>query len=192
MHVDEPLSYRRGAQRLRTRVRSALTLAALAVALPMLLLSPSIAPARGEELLLKADRVVVLKSRRELLLMRNGEVLKSFPIALGAHPRGPKQQRGDGRTPEGLYVVDGRNPRSAYHRSLHLSYPNETDRARARAAGVDPGNDIVIHGMPNRYGRFDPVRFFRDWTDGCIAVGSTAIEEIWARVDDGTPVEIGP
>jgi murein L,D-transpeptidase YafK len=156
----------------------------------VLLALPS--PPSADELLAKADRVVVLKSLRELRLMRGGAVLKSFQVALGPHPTGTKRQRGDGHTPEGLYVVDGRNPRSAYHRSLHLSYPNEQDRARARAAGLDPGGDIVIHGMPNRYGRHDPVRFFRDWTDGCIAVGSVAIEEVWARVDDGTPVEIRP
>jgi murein L,D-transpeptidase YafK len=169
-----------------------LTASALAVvALTMLLFLPAAPGAAGEELL-KADRVVVLKSQRELRLMRGAAVLRSFQIALGSHPQGPKLRRGDGRTPEGLYVVDGRNPRSAYHRSLHLSYPNEQDRARARAAGFNPGDHMYIHGMPNRYGRFDPVRFFRDWTDGCIAVGSVAIEEIWARVDDGTPVEIRP
>ena len=140
----------------------------------------------------KADRIVILKSERQLLLLQDGKVLKSYAIALGSHPVGAKRRQGDGRTPEGYYVVDGRNAKSRYHRSLHLSYPNDIDRARARAAGVNPGGAIVIHGMPNTYGRFDPIRFFRDWTDGCIAVGSIAIEEIWARVDDGTVVEIRP
>jgi murein L,D-transpeptidase YafK len=140
----------------------------------------------------KADRVLVLKSRRELQLLRNGATLKVYEIALGPHPIGPKWRRGDGRTPEGVYFIDGRNARSLYHRSLHISYPNAEDLARARKAGVAPGGGVVIHGMPNRYGRFNPVRFFRDWTDGCIAVGSIAIEEIWARVDNGTPIEIRP
>lgn len=140
----------------------------------------------------KADRVVVFKAAR-VLELRNGETtLKRYPIALGRHPKGTKLKRGDGRTPEGVYLVDGRNPRSLYHRSLHLSYPNERDLARAPAAAVNPGGDIVIHGMPEWYGRYDPVRFFRDWTNGCIAVGNSAIEEIWDAVDDGTPVEIRP
>jgi murein L,D-transpeptidase YafK len=140
----------------------------------------------------KADRIRILKSERQLQLLHDGRVLKTYPIALGAHPVGAKRRRGDGRTPEGYYILDGRNAKSLYHRSLHLSYPNDIDRARARAEGVDPGGGIVIHGMPNHYGRFDPARFFRDWTDGCVAVGSLAIEEIWSRVDDGTIVEIRP
>jgi murein L,D-transpeptidase YafK len=140
----------------------------------------------------KADSIVIFKAQRELRLMREGRILKSYAIALGPHPKGSKRRRGDGRTPEGFYFIDGRNARSIYHRSLHISYPNENDQERARRARVDPGKDVVIHGMPNRYGRHDPAKFFRDWTDGCIAVGSIAIEEIWDRVDDGTPVEIRP
>jgi murein L,D-transpeptidase YafK len=111
---------------------------------------------------------------------------------LGWAPVGHKYAAGDGRTPEGVYVIDGRNERSRFHRSLHLSYPGPEDVLRSRALGVEPGGDIVIHGMPVEYGRLDPVRFFLDWTDGCIAVGNLAIEEIWARVADGTLVEITP
>jgi murein L,D-transpeptidase YafK len=140
----------------------------------------------------KADRVLVLKSERRLVLLRQGEILASFPIALGGDPTGPKLREGDKRTPEGVYAIDGRNPQSPYHLSLHLSYPGPRDVARARTIGAAPGGDIAIHGMPNRYGRFDPVRFYKDWTDGCIAVGNLAIEEIWRRVEDGTPVEIRP
>lgn len=140
----------------------------------------------------KADRILVLKSARLLELLRNGAVLKSYPIALGGHPRGTKRRRGDGRTPEGLYVIDGRNPDSRFHRALHISYPNAEDRALARAARRDPGDAIFIHGLPEGGGRTDPVRFFKDWTDGCIAVGNTAIEQIWNAVPDGTPVEIRP
>jgi murein L,D-transpeptidase YafK len=139
-----------------------------------------------------AERVLILKQKRELQLLRRGEVMRSYPVALGFEPVGQKLTSGDGRTPEGVYVVDGRNDASPFHRSLHLSYPNADDAARAAAAGVDPGEDIVIHGMPLAYGRYDPVRFFRDWTNGCIAVGNIAIEEIWALVPDGTPVEIRP
>jgi murein L,D-transpeptidase YafK len=141
---------------------------------------------------LKADRILVLKSKRRLLLLHHGVVLKSYSIALGSHPRGPKRWEGDGRTPEGLYVIDGRLADSAYHLSLHISYPSEADRERALAAGKDPGGKIMIHGMPERFGYAEPARFFGDWTDGCIAVDNTAIEQIWNAVDDGTPIEIRP
>jgi murein L,D-transpeptidase YafK len=140
----------------------------------------------------KADRILVLKAKRQLLLLRGDTVLKTYPIALGRHPKGPKRQRGDGRTPEGVYVIDGRFVSKSYHLALHISYPGAADVAQARVRGVSPGGDIVIHGMPARYGHNDPVRFFRDWTDGCIAVGNIAIEEIWDAVDDGTPIEIRP
>lgn len=139
-----------------------------------------------------ADGVRVLKARRILQLLRDGRVLKSYPIALGRHPRGPKRRHGDGRTPEGLYIIDGRTTRTPYHRALHISYPSAADEARAAAAHLSPGGAIYIHGMPRWYGHLDPVRFFVDWTDGCIAVGNVAIEEIWDAVADGTPIEIRP
>lgn len=138
----------------------------------------------------KADRILVLKAERRLELMHQGRIIKSYPIALGSHPVGQKRRRGDGRTPEGVYLIDGRSSRTRYHRTLHISYPNAADVGRARTAHLDPGRAIAIHGMPNRYGRHDPTAFYRDWTDGCIAVGNIAIEEIWAAVDDGTPIEI--
>jgi murein L,D-transpeptidase YafK len=140
----------------------------------------------------QADRILVIKSQRILELMRAGAVLKSYPIALGRHPTGPKRRRGDGRTPEGVYLIDGRTARTVFHRELHLSYPDAGDRARAAAAHVNPGGQIFIHGMPPRFGHTDPVRFFHDWTNGCIAVGNIAIEEIWNAVSDGTPIEIRP
>lgn len=149
--------------------------------------APSVAAELG-----KADRILVLKARRELQLLYDGVVLKSYPIALGSHPNGPKRRRGDGRTPEGVYVIDGRLSHSLYHRALHISYPDAADRERARSAHVQPGGQILVHGMPARFGRTDPVRFFKDWTNGCIAVGNIAIEEIWDAVDDGTPIEIRP
>lgn len=142
---------------------------------------------------LKADRILVLKSARKLELLRDGRVLKAYPIALGEHPRGTKHVSGDGRTPEGTYYIDARQPVSRYHMALHISYPNAADRAQASAAGRDPGGDIMIHGLPNGYrGPLDPVRFYKDWTDGCISVGDTAIEEIWRAVAVGTPIEIRP
>jgi murein L,D-transpeptidase YafK len=140
----------------------------------------------------KADRVLILKAQHELRLMRGETVLKAYPIALGPHPRGAKRQKGDGRTPEGSYVIDGRLDRTPYHLALHISYPGPSDLAEAALAHVSPGGEIFIHGMPARFGHTDPVRFLRDWTNGCIAVGNIAIEEIWRAVDDGTPVEIRP
>jgi len=140
----------------------------------------------------RADRIVVIKSERVLELIYQGRVVKSYPIALGRHPLGPKRRLGDGRTPEGVYIVDGRSSKTTYHRELHISYPSDNDRMRAAAAHVAPGGGIFIHGMPPRFGHTDPVRFFRDWTDGCIAVGNIAIEEIWNAVADGTEIEIRP
>jgi murein L,D-transpeptidase YafK len=142
--------------------------------------------------MLKADKVVILKSRRLLLLMRNGRAFETFRIALGSHPVGPKERARDGRTPEGFYFVDGRNPHSPYHLSLHLSYPNEIDRIASGNEGLTTGGDIAIHGMPARFGHTDPIGYFKDWTDGCVSVGNIAIEKIWAAVDVGTAVEIRP
>jgi len=139
----------------------------------------------------KADRVLVVKHLRELLLMQGNRVLKAFPIALGFNPKGPKRRQGDGRTPEGTYVIDSRLPASHYHLALHISYPNEGDQARAAALGQEPGGAIMIHGMPSWFGR-DDLQFAADWTNGCIAVSNSAIEEIWRAVDDGTAIEIRP
>lgn len=141
----------------------------------------------------KADRIVVLKSARKLELLKNGVVLRVFPIALGGDPIGPKHFRGDDKTPEGLYYIDERQANSAYHLGLRISYPNAADRAYAEASGRDPGGNIFIHGLPNWYrGSVNPIRFYKDWTDGCISVGDRAIEEIWDAVDLGTPIEIKP
>jgi murein L,D-transpeptidase YafK len=128
---------------------------------------------------LHADRVVVFKRRRQLELLQNGRVVASFPIALGEHPRGPKRQEGDGRTPEGVYLIDRRSMETRYTRELHISYPSESDRASAEKRQVEPGGAIFIHGLPRDYGPFDPPRWYRDWTDGCIAVGNAAIVKIW-------------
>jgi murein L,D-transpeptidase YafK len=142
---------------------------------------------------LKADKILVLKSARKLELLKNGVVLKTYPIALGGNPIGPKRVGGDGKTPEGVYFIDGRVPRSQYHLALHISYPNAADRADAAAAHRDPGGDIEIHGLPAWYrGVLDPERFDKDWTHGCVSVGDRAIEEIYAAVDVGTPIEIRP
>jgi murein L,D-transpeptidase YafK len=140
----------------------------------------------------KADAVVVLKSKRELQLLKSGRILKTYKISLGSVPVGAKEQQGDHRTPEGKYTIVGRNRASKFHWSLRISYPNTQDKNRAAKLGVAPGGDIMIHGLPNGYGWIGRGHLARDWTDGCIAVTDKEIEEIWRAVPDGTPVEIRP
>lgn len=139
-----------------------------------------------------ADRVVVDKSERALRLVRGGRVLKTYRVSLGGAPVGHKQREGDERTPEGRYVLDWRNPNSAMHRSLHVSYPDPADVARARAAGVPPGGDIMVHGIRDGLGWVGKLHRLVDWTDGCIAVTNREMDEIWRAVPDGTPIEIRP
>jgi murein L,D-transpeptidase YafK len=133
----------------------------------------------------EVTEITVYKAERRLDLWHNAQRLRTYAIALGQNPSGHKQRRGDSRTPEGHYRIDRRNPQSAFHLSLGIDYPNAQDIARARAAGVDPGGDIFIHG---RGPRFQQVR--GDWTDGCIAVRDHEIEQIYAMVPNGTPVVI--
>ena len=141
---------------------------------------------------LVADRVIVLKGQRLLELANNGTVFQTFPIALGSDPVGPKQRQGDGRTPEGVYRIDWRTEATKYTRELHISYPEQRDRERARTNQVDPGGAIFIHGLPRDYGPFDPPKWYKDWTEGCISVGNLAIVKIWDAVPDGTPIDIRP
>lgn len=139
----------------------------------------------------QADYVLVDKSDRKLYLYKAGRVLREIDIFLGQMPNGPKQREGDFRTPEGKYVLDARNVNSDFFLSIHISYPNEADRARARAAGVDPGGQIMIHGLPNEP-KFDLRRYQTDWTDGCIAVSNSDMVDIWLMTRDSTPIEIRP
>jgi murein L,D-transpeptidase YafK len=140
----------------------------------------------------RADYVVVDKSDRKLYLYRAGRILREFDVALGQMPNGPKQREGDFRTPEGKYLLDERNVNSDFFLSIHVSYPNETDRARARDLGVDPGGQIMIHGLPNEP-KYD-VRHYQgtDWTDGCIAVSNSDMIDIWLMTRESTPIEIRP
>jgi murein L,D-transpeptidase YafK len=140
----------------------------------------------------KADRVVVTKKERTLTLMSQGKTLKTYKVALGGEPVGPKIRQGDHKTPEGNYTLDRRNPQSRFHRSIHISYPDAEDRARAKKLGVSPGGDIYLHGLPNGYGWIGNGHRLKDWTDGCIAVTNEEMDEIWPTVPDGTPIEIRP
>jgi murein L,D-transpeptidase YafK len=137
-----------------------------------------------------AEKVVVLKRKRTLILMKGNRALKTYRIALGTNPRGPKIRQGDHKTPEGRYILDWHNEKSQFHRSIHISYPSTTDRARARKLGVSPGGDIFLHGLPNGYEQ--PAEQVWDWTNGCIAVTNPEIDEIFRAVPDGTPIEIRP
>lgn len=141
---------------------------------------------------IKADRVLVLKSSRELFLLREGSVLRRYKVALGGNPTGDKQYLGDQRTPEGIYAIDYRKADSAFHLALHISYPNEQDRLRARRALQDPGGLIMIHGLPDRTPYLGRLHRRVDWTDGCIAMTNREIEQVWQAVDDGTVIEIRP
>ena len=136
------------------------------------------------------DRIVIEKAARRMQLFQDGQPVRTYRIALGFTPAGHKERQGDGKTPEGLFKIDRRNDRSAFHLSLGLDYPRPEDRARAAAGGYDPGGDIFIHGQPNALP--EGFRLRGDWTAGCIAVTNTEMREIWAVTPIGTPVEIRP
>jgi murein L,D-transpeptidase YafK len=135
---------------------------------------------------------VIVKSQRTMTLMGHGQVLRIYKVALGTKPLGAKEQAGDHKTPEGQYVIDSMNARSRFHLALHISYPNTVDRERARELGVDPGSDVEIHGLGRAFFWLGSLHRRIDWTDGCVAVTNSEIEEIWPLVSVGTPVEIRP
>ena len=139
-----------------------------------------------------ADRILVEKKERRLTLFSKGKPLKAYQIALGGNPNGPKERQGDNKTPEGIYRIDSRNKNSQFHLSLHISYPNEKDKKRARELGVSPGGDIMIHGIKNGLSWVGEQHAEIDWTKGCIAVTDEEIEEIDKMVPIGTVVEIRP
>jgi murein L,D-transpeptidase YafK len=138
----------------------------------------------------KADRVVIVKSTRTLTLFNRGQVLKTYQVALGGDPVGPKVKAGDNKTPEGEYVIDSKKPHSRFHLALHISYPNAADRDRARKLGVSPGGGVEIHGLEPKYAWVGSVHRQVNWTAGCVAVTNPEIEEIYKLVPVGTPVEI--
>jgi murein L,D-transpeptidase YafK len=140
----------------------------------------------------QADSVLVVKSERKLYLLKAGRILKSVDVSLGLVPTGPKQREGDFRTPEGRYNLESRNVDSDYFLSILVSYPSDADRMRARKQGVDPGGQIMIHGLPN-VPRYEPAHYQgTDWTDGCIAVSNSDMLDIWLMTREATPIEIRP
>jgi murein L,D-transpeptidase YafK len=139
-----------------------------------------------------ADMVLVTKSESKLYLKKDGKIIKEFHVAFGANPKGHKQQEGDERTPEGKYILDYKKEDSSFYKAIHISYPNESDKKRAKELGVNPGGLIMIHGQKNGLGWLSWITQLFDWTDGCIAVSNNAMDEIWESVKVGTPIEIKP
>lgn len=142
---------------------------------------------------LNVERIVVSKDRKELYLISGDVVLKKYPVAFGFTPVGHKQFQGDGKTPEGIYFVDYKNPKSLYTKALHVSYPNKADIAYAKSQGRKPGGDIMIHGLPsdeNKRQEISLVHPYKDWTEGCVAVNNEQIEEIYALAQENVVVEI--
>jgi murein L,D-transpeptidase YafK len=140
----------------------------------------------------QADLIEVFKGERRMELKREGRTIRRYRVALGFSPERHKEREGDGRTPEGYYTVDARNPRSAFHLSLRVSYPDEDDKARATSLGVSPGGDIYIHGQPNGWRKFLVGHPAKDWTTGCVAVSDAEIREVWSLVPTGVRVVIHP
>ena len=138
----------------------------------------------------RADALIVDKTSHTMTLFSGGQPLRTYAVSLGRGGLEGKMREGDNRTPVGRYRIDGRNPRSAYHLSLRISYPDARDTAAAAARGDKPGGDIMIHGIRNGLGWLGTFHRWIDWTAGCVAVTDTEIEEIWRAVPDGTPVEI--
>jgi murein L,D-transpeptidase YafK len=155
-----------------------------------LLLCPGLAGAETP----RADRIFVDKSEHRLDVIAGDKVIASFKAGFGVYPVGHKQQQGDRRTPEGKYVLDYKNPNSAFYRSIHISYPNDADRARARRAGVNPGGDIMIHGQPSDPRLVRAVARWpnKDWTDGCISLDNSDMKKLWDMVRVPVPIEIVP
>lgn len=149
------------------------------------------ATARGSAIEM-ADRVVVRKAERKLLLMRGDQILRTFNVALGLSPTGHKEREGDFRTPEGNYRLAGRKADSDFFLAIQVSYPSPDDLRRASQEGVSPGGLIMIHGQPNRPNK--PLEYYktRDWTNGCIAVSNSDMVDIWLMTPDNTPIQILP
>jgi len=136
------------------------------------------------------DRIVVLKSKRQLLVYQQDELLKTYKISLGRNPIGTKQFQGDKKTPEGKYYINDKNPNSQFHKNLGISYPDQQDIEFAKSLNKDPGGDIKIHGLRNGLGFISKLHRLVDWTNGCIAVTNFEIDEIFNHTSIGIPIEI--
>ena len=149
-------------------------------------------PALADAAVETPDHILVLKSERKLLLMAGEDVVRSMDISLGLMPEGPKRREGDYRTPEGQYVIEAKNKNSDFFLSLKVSYPNARDLSLARELGVDPGGQIMIHGLPNEPKYAEAMYKGWDWTDGCIAVSNSDMVDLWRLIPVAMPIEIRP
>ena len=140
----------------------------------------------------KVTKIVVLKSKRKLLVKSGDATIAEYLVSLARNPVGDKKCQGDGKTPEGSYVLDLKNPGSSFHKSYHISYPDAKDRKESAGLGCNPGGNIMIHGLPNGLGLIGKLHRFYDWTDGCIALTDEEMDELWEVVPAGTPIEILP
>jgi murein L,D-transpeptidase YafK len=142
-----------------------------------------------------ADKVIIKKSTRMLYLSAGGEIYARYHISLGAVPVGAKEIEGDMKTPEGVYLLDWRQPSKLYNKSIHISYPNKEDKLRAKRIGYPAGGMIMIHGTPTNWGLSpigDWMPMLLDWTEGCIALSNDDMEEVWHQTTNGIPVYILP
>jgi murein L,D-transpeptidase YafK len=140
----------------------------------------------------QANKILIIKSTRTMTLLSGNTILRTYKVALGTMPIGPKRIEGDHKTPEGIYTIDAKNPQSRFHLSLHISYPSAADREQARKLGARPGGAIMIHGLEKQFAYLGALHRQVDWTDGCVAVTNAEIEEIWKLVPVGARVEIRP
>jgi len=140
----------------------------------------------------RADLLVVRKAARRLDLYQDGVLLKSYVGCLGRHPIGPKEQQGDGKTPEGEYTIDYRKSDSSFYRALHISYPSHTGQVAAQSRGVEAGGLVMVHGMKNGLGWLGRIHVTVDWTHWCVAVTDAEMNEIWRAVPDGTRIILKP
>lgn len=138
----------------------------------------------------EVDLVKVDKSERKMYLLEGQKVVKEYHVALGANPKGHKQQEGDKKTPEGTYVLDYKKQDSSFYRSIHISYPNEQDKKKAKKKGVSPGGFIMIHGQKNGFSLFSTATQKFNWTDGCIALTDSEMDEFMVLVKVGTKIQI--
>jgi murein L,D-transpeptidase YafK len=163
-------------------------LALLGAVAAVVYLRPAPAPQGGP--LAPITRILVDKSDRKMVVYNGETALRSYTIALGFSPVGDKERQGDGRTPEGVFRIDRKNPGSAFSLSLGLDYPQAEDRARAAKGGYDPGGDIMIHGQPNNFP--EGMMAKGDWTAGCIALPNSAMREVFAATEVGAVVDVRP
>ena len=140
----------------------------------------------------KIDKIIVIKSKRLMEVYSKGQILKTYKISLGGMPIGDKEFEGDKRTPEGDYIINGKNNKSGYHKNLGISYPNKSDIEEARIKNLKPGGDIKIHCIRNGAGLMGKFHRWMDWTAGCVALTNEEMDEIYDAVEIGTPIEILP